>query len=158
MRFVQGAPFVIPDTTWKLSSAMVTSEFMCPLSFLRLWLSAPRLGTGENLAVRCWLSYIYIYIYTCVCLCLFVCVCVYVSMFVRDGHFVIWASHYRLPSRCVGVKPPPPHGEIVCPESTHFHEFMCLLDKCGGTHTTTDMFWPFGPHQTLIYWKCINTA
>ena len=66
MRFVQGAPFVIPDTTWKLSSAMVTSEFMSPLSFF----AAMTIGTppghwwelgGEMLAV--------IYIYTAVPVC-----------------------------------------------------------------------------------------
>ena len=54
----------------------------------------------------------HIYIYTCVCLC----VCVYVSMFVRDGHFVIWANHYRLPSRCVGVKPPRRTVKLCAPK------------------------------------------
>ena len=84
-----------------------------PLSFF----AAMSIGTppghwwelgGEMLAV------IYIYIY--VCLFVFVCVCVYVSMFVRDGHFVIWANHYRLPSTCVGVKPPPRTVKLCAPK------------------------------------------
>ena len=95
-------------------------------------------GCGSLLKVllcHCWMSYIYIYTYVCLCVCVCVCLCVCVC---KRWSLVIWASHYRLPSRCGGVKVL--HGEIVRPESTHFREFMCPIRKCGPSPTTTTKF------------------
>ena len=159
MTFVQGAPFVLPDaelsfdTTWKLSSAMGVERDDCEYlsaNLVLLWVCVSDnemwgywycetwlVPHGERLRLSLegtivpLLDVVYIYTYVCLCVC--VCLCVYVCV-CRRWSLVIWASHYRLPSRCGGVKVL--HGEIVCPESTHFREFMCPIRLSGCSLTT----------------------
>ena len=42
-----------------------------------------------------------------------------------------------------------PHGEIVRPESTECHEFMCPLSFCGASNTTNVSFLELTSHSLL---------